>query len=606
MRRWIRDQIGDVATRVGQVTVVLDPEKLVSPGDASELEHAAELAVAVNWHELRRAYETQGRGRAPDAAPFVILVRAESFDDPRDLPFDIERSSRVARIRLPVAGAYTAVVRELSELQQDVAVQVLGVAAEDPLVNLVSRLWGVGLSNAAEAWELDAVGRLRTDPSVPPSLWKLIRPRLRSPLAQGLADQPPDASLLQSAWEDWLRIGDDSPHAPLFKSLRVRIAGLFHAGFLRPARASTELPTWTALGVVDASWTDRLGSLLDAAPSPWPPSDLAGWIKTAEWWGETRAALAQGAPETLDLSSTTWGRWEELDRAFRPWLRENMGSLMFSAARWPATVDKIAAFLARRLREGIAQRVLLVVLDGMAFSQWSALRRGASLSVIEGGGVIAMVPTLTSVSRQAIFAGMRPDGFSASIKTTSAEQTEWTNAWQQEGVPVPDVRYIGTDGRLPADVPDFGDAVVMGMVVNAVDESLHGAEVLGDAQLHASLDVWVRHGFLRTLVERATDQGFEVWLTADHGNLESLPLGRVVEGLAVEAAGVRQRWYRDPALRDRARADGEAWDPPGLPEGVIYPMFAEGRGGYFSGGVRVTHGGISLDEVIVPLVRVTP
>jgi hypothetical protein len=116
---------------------------------------------------------------------------------------------------------------------------------------------------------------------------------------------------------------------------------------------------------------------------------------------------------------------------------------------------------------------------------------------------------------------------------------------------------------------------------------------------------WAKQGFLPVLVERATAAGFEVWITADHGNLETLPLGKVYEGLAVESAGVRMRWYPNPTLREGARTRGIVWDPPGLPERVCYPLFAPGRGGYFSGDVRVTHGGVSLDEVIVPFVQVT-
>ncbi len=45
-------------------------------------------------------------------------------------------------------------------------------------------------------------------------------------------------------------------------------------------------------------------------------------------------------------------------------------------------------------------------------------------------------------------------------------------------------------------------------------------------------------------------------------------------------------------------------DPPGYPEGVCYPRFAPGRTGYSSGDRRVSHGGASIDEVIVPFVRV--
>jgi hypothetical protein len=220
-----------------------------------------------------------------------------------------------------------------------------------------------------------------------------------------------------------------------------------------------------------------------------------------------------------------------------------------------------------------------------------------------------MVPTLTSVSRQAIFSGARPSAFAKTIRSTSAEPKRWAAFWDELSASVGPPQYIKVVGHLPEDLPDLGTGTVVGMVVEAVDKSLHGAEVLGDAQVSSTVELWGRKGFLRALVEQAVGAGFEVWITSDHGNLESLPSGRIMEGLAVESAGVRVRWYQTAALRDGARADGEAWDPPGLPAEAIYPLFAPGRTGYFSGqpgATRVTHGGISLDEVIVPLVRVVP
>ena len=136
---------------------------------------------------------------------------------------------------------------------------------------------------------------------------------------------------------------------------------------------------------------------------------------------------------------------------------------------------------------------------------------------------------------------------------------------------------------------------------------MHGAEVLGDRQLAASTALWVNAGFLETLVENATSQGFEVWITADHGNLPSMPAERGVvkrEGQLVEHAGTRVRLYPNQTLRDTA-GFGTIWDPPGYPPEAQAPLFADGRFGFHATGVRVSHGGLSIDEVIVPFVQVT-
>ena len=119
-------------------------------------------------------------------------------------------------------------------------------------------------------------------------------------------------------------------------------------------------------------------------------------------------------------------------------------------------------------------------------------------------------------------------------------------------------------GRSQEEAPDLGGVDAAGVVVKAVDEMMHGSEVLGDSQFRASIRTWVNHGFLKTMVDSATAKGFEVWITADHGNLEAMPIGRPsYEGLAVESAGTRVRWYRDARLRAQSGAEGIIWDPPG-------------------------------------------
>lgn len=101
---------------------------------------------------------------------------------------------------------------------------------------------------------------------------------------------------------------------------------------------------------------------------------------------------------------------------------------------------------------------------------------------------------------------------------------------------------------------------------------MHASELFGDAQLLANLDVWAANGFLEDLVHRGTDAGFEVWVTADHGNLEFTPAGRPTGGAAIEAAGKRLLRYPNRTLRDASAIDGIVWDEiPGIASGRRAP-----------------------------------
>ena len=338
------------------------------------------------------------------------------------------------------------------------------------------------------------------------------------------------------------------------------------------------------------------------ADQPPPADDLADWFETASWWGKVRGAIAE-FPSPPPSAGRAWEAWKGIDNDFRDWVRTAYGLSLSSTAPHVA-LHRVVHHLAQRLDDGA--KILLVVIDGLGFAQWHPLHRSARLTVHYVGGSLAMIPTLTSVSRQAIFSGALPREFAATLKSTAAEERLWRRFWNARGIADLDVSYVKTLGddanRLP--IPRRRVAAV---VVNAVDDILHGADVLADRQVAAGVDIWARAGFLRSLVAAATATGYETWITSDHGNLPTVASPVPREGQIVEQAGVRVRVYPNATLRAQATEYGEAWDPPGLPTDTAgyYPLFALGRSGYHSGASRVSHGGISLDEVIVPVARVS-
>ena len=605
MKPWLQRQLRPVGASDARLVVVLDPDSLLAAGD---LEPWGRVVESGDWYELRRAYEREGGRRPLTADRLVLLVHAAAYLERRDLPFDLDRDAVVVRVRIPVPPEFRRVLLDLQDDLAERAVAALSAPRYGGLDGLLGDLWGVSLGSGDEARELEAVVGLRSDPTVPESLWPLLEPRLKSEVARALTASPPDAQPLQSAWEAFLQ-DPGSEHAGTFNRVGARLMPIFHLGLLRPARrGQVDLPDWTAAGVADIGAAELAVSLLDARPEGAPPGDLAKWVRLAEWWAQVRTATALLGADPDGIRQRAWTTWAEFDIAFGEWLRASYGGLLLSSAALPPTVDRIAGFLAGRLRRNDAKRVLLIVLDGMGLSQWAMLQRHAGLRVIQAHACLAMIPTLTPISRQAIFRGALPMYFPATIESTDTDDRGWAAFWTQQGLPAKEVRYSLMSGANVEPIPLHGGLTAVGVVIQAIDKMLHGSNVLGDAQLAASVRAWLDRGYLRDLVAEAVWAGYEVWLASDHGNLETTPLGQAPEGLAVETAGLRVRLYPSVELREgsRLRDGGIAWDPPGLPDGWRYSLFPPGRGAYFSGEVRVTHGGLSMDEVIVPLVRVAP
>ena len=197
--------------------------------------------------------------------------------------------------------------------------------------------------------------------------------------------------------------------------------------------------------------------------------------------------------------------------------------------------------------------------------------------------------------------------FAETLETTDAEGRRWVDFWRGEGVSSDSVLYARSAGGANEPAPRLSGVVVGAQVVTGFDAMLHGTKVTGDRGVDAALRVWLEGGYLQRVVADATESGFEVWITSDHGNLECEGSGLIREGSAVEEPGARVRSYATAALRDQARARGEVWpgEPPGLPPSGPSWLFAPGRTAFKSEPLSVAHGGFSLDEVIVPLARVT-
>ena len=620
MTAWIVTQLGESLTRSSGVTVVLDPDGVLDEHAMASVAEACRVIRINDWAGIRRAWDLEIRRRGPDEPQTLVCVSSAEFATATDLPWDIEHEAdEVIRLRWPVPTA----LRPLLRVADPASAENLISAADryTDAADIIASAYGVVFGDPGP--ELEGVVRLRLIPETPEELWDVLAGTLTTPAARSVAAGRGDLAGLQRMWTDWLRHGYDgsaeahivdgvgpgrdvsvpesgSSAAEAFMAAPAAILGLLGAGMLTPAPIrTTGLPDWTQIGATDPDPEQMIDELLAVQPSP--AVDLAGWIETASWWGQVRAAIA-ASPAPPGNTEMAWRTWEELDDTFRPWLRDAYGSSLLSTAPF-AALHQVAPRLARRIEDGA--KILLVVIDGLGFAQWHPLRRTAGLTVHDATGSLAMIPTLTSVSRQAIFAGALPREFAEHINTTRAEQRRWRQFWMGQGVAEQDISFAKTLGGDAGAIPEsHGRAAAV--VINAVDEILHGADVLGDRQVAAGVDLWARTGFLASLVRAATQAGYETWITSDHGNLPTVPRQAPSEGQTVEKAGSRVRIYPNATLREQAAEHGEVWDPPGLPteDAGYYPLFAPGRSGYNSAG-RVSHGGISLDEVIVPVARVS-
>ncbi|HEX5461461.1 MAG TPA: BREX-3 system phosphatase PglZ [Steroidobacteraceae bacterium] len=415
------------------------------------------------------------------------------------------------------------------------------------------------------------------------------------------------------------------------EDVRVYIDSLFLEGVLAP---TSVLPkeslhgSWVAVGVRGEEVEDaqvRFTRLADALERSLPDQadGHRAWTDTAWRWAEWSALRWTLGTQALKGKVDVIRSLEErVDKAFTRWMLAHYASLHnVSYLPLPVMVHHVPRYLAHgwtpASRGGkAAKRIALLVIDGLALSQWTVLRVQLSRHNhrLSEHAIFAWVPTLTSVSRQSIFAGEPPFYFSGSLGTTHKEETHWRRFWEDRGASRAEVGYICQKSQEPDEhlIDRVKDAAatprcrVLGVVVGIVDQMMHGA-VTGAEGFHAQVRHWGETGTFQRLVETLLGLGYEIVVTADHGNVEAIGFGKPNVGAVAETRGERVHVFVNDIIRAKIKAQYPntiAWPQIALPDDYRALIAAERRAFATEGSRVVGHGGVALEELLVPFITV--
>jgi hypothetical protein len=404
--------------------------------------------------------------------------------------------------------------------------------------------------------------------------------------------------------------------------IRVIVDTLFLEGALQPIYVRTApatLPDWIKLGAIQShtNLRDLVGGGIRSvvAKLPTPEATHRDWIEAAKRLAETIYRFHELPSEDAALLRPSMRELQiEADLRLKEWVQKRYQDLpSLPVAKAPVMVHHIPRYLAMR-RDAGEEKIALVVFDGMALDQWIQIReylssRTSDITTDENG-CFAWLPSLTSVSRQALFSGLRPREFQMSIETTAQEPGLWSRFWLENGLRGAEVHYRKAIKRIEQ-LPGLEAALsnpsikVAGIVVDMIDELVHGA-MLGKRGLAGQIQEWCETGFIEELLRLLIRNGFHVYVTADHGNVDAEGIGRINQGVVTELKGERVRTYRNETLAASVPEgiDAFQYSGTGLPLDFL-PLYANSRGAFVPVGHQVVaHGGMSVEELIVPFVRI--
>jgi len=663
MSNW-RDQIlKEFTPKVARLTLVADPDGLLLEEGvlAGIRERGFEMIPFEDHVAFRYAYESKFRSRwdRGEQTDLVVVLRS-GVSDHGSLPYDLLQAGRRLSFNLgeifpnlsyPVV---TALDRgDLNALYDAQRRHTPGVLGDNATKEFVLRhVFEIAPELIRKPSDLlrALLRRHYREQRIPPLLDERFVQVLRQydgfedwPLETIIPDRETFFAFLQERWpifldrsakqEDTGVRENEEPYGFEFPGpsdlpfehddIRVYIDNLFLEGLLQAVpheQAESLSKTWLAIGIRTDEQTDRtrrVDGLLDTIASAIPKEDTRHdeWFHFAKTWAELVAlALESDAELSEPASQKVETLKTQIDATLMPWLKKRYAGLVNLPPVPPVMLHHIPRLLARHISDAKGHKVAFVLVDGLSLDQWIVIRKELVKQRpryrFRENAVFAWIPTITSVSRQAAFAGRPPIYFPNSIRTTDKEPALWTQFWADQGLTQQEVVYakgLG-DGTL-ASVEELitrPKTRVIGLVVDIVDKIMHGME-LGAAGMHNQVRQWAGQQFMANLVDLLLENGFRVYLTSDHGNVEAAGCGRPTEGAVADLRGERVRIYPDSLLRGQVKErfpDALEWPPVGLPEDYL-PLLASGRSAFVHETKRlVGHGGASLEELVVPLVQI--
>jgi len=283
---------------------------------------------------------------------------------------------------------------------------------------------------------------------------------------------------------------------------------------------------------------------------------------------------------------------------FQRFVDNTYGSLFsLSGVRKPVVVSRIL----EHINAKPAKKRALLVIDGMNYWQWNILGKALTDAGMgySSNASLAFIPTITAWSRQAIFKGDKPD-----LSADNSKEGKLFEAfWGKQGVSMYQIEYRKFSVNEPLQTADISpDTTTLGLVCNDLDEIMHGS-ILGNSQLKMSTEQWIDKSKITDTISALRAKGFQVYITADHGNLEATGLKNLT---MKDKVGALSRGKRHLHFTNETLLQGFIEQNPDVEVGRKgLSLYLKKQEAFTNENSQViTHGGSHIWEVIVPFISI--
>ena len=287
------------------------------------------------------------------------------------------------------------------------------------------------------------------------------------------------------------------------------------------------------------------------------------------------------------------------------------------------------------------EKVFLIVIDNFRYDQWRVLAQEmADLFDIDEDLYMSILPTATQYARNAIFSGLMPN------KIAKMFPELWVDEDEEEGKNLNEAPLIQTQldryrrhhtfsyhkvndssgaDRLLSQFQQLGQNDLNVVVVNFIDMLSHARteskmvrELANNESAYRSITLsWFRHSAVSDIFKRLAQTDYKIIITTDHGSIRA---SRPVKIIGDRNTNTNLRYKLGKNLNYNAKEVFAIRDPqraflpsPNLSTSYVFAtgdaFFAYPNNyNYYVSYYKDTfqHGGISMEEMLIPLVTLTP
>jgi hypothetical protein len=282
-----------------------------------------------------------------------------------------------------------------------------------------------------------------------------------------------------------------------------------------------------------------------------------------------------------------------VDNAFKLFVKneyKNLSTQVRTSA--PAILPKTLEFIS-------GGKVALIVMDGMSIFDFEILSHYFNNIKYELNGTFAMIPTTTAISRQCLLSGKYPRELENPFNL-SREEKQFHEAAQNLGYSPKQILY--TRGYA---VNVSYQTKFVAIIINEIDDMVHG-QMQGRPGMYNDITLFAKSSKLQDLIRDLATKGFEVYITSDHGNRVCTGVGTLRNtGVEVETKSKRMVILKDFAEENELIAKyASTYEGYYLDKSYKYFICEPDVSYDVTNEEVVTHGGSTIDEVIVPFIKI--